>query len=300
VMRPQQNSTQAPSSTQTSGAFAPSLPTVDDSRDSNGNGSTGAAAGTNNANKYGLYGLLDVLRMSDANMNILALGSDLTSLGLNLNSSECLFSTFSSPWSNKPTTREPQYSLPNCYYKQSPPLKSSHLSKFQLGTLFYIFYAMPKDVLQAYAAQELYKREWRYHSELKLWIKRRNDAHPATTASDSAANQYIYFDINVWEPRLLSADIPLASLQAGLMGDDEVRMDLQAAQAVSVTSTSTSNTHNTTAGSTNSVNINVAPGTVGIGGHTTTNTNHSDSSSNNSSTMINSVSFHQHPSNKAW
>lgn len=96
--------------------------------------------------KYGLLGLLDVIRMTNADLNTLALGSDLTTLGLNLNSSECLYSTFASPWAEAPTTREPQFSLPLCYYMQPPPLKTSHLSKFQLETLFYIFYAMPKDV----------------------------------------------------------------------------------------------------------------------------------------------------------
>lgn len=108
-----------------------------------------------NQTKYGLLGLLDVIRMTNADLNTLALGSDLTTLGLNLNSSECLYSTFASPWAEAPTTREPQFALPLCYYMQPPPLKTSHLSKFQLETLFYIFYAMPKDVLQAYSAQEL-------------------------------------------------------------------------------------------------------------------------------------------------
>mmetsp|Transcript_31040 Transcript_31040/g.96037 ORF Transcript_31040/g.96037 Transcript_31040/m.96037 type:complete len:106 (+) Transcript_31040:1356-1673(+) len=94
--------------------------------------------------------------MTNADLNTLALGSDLTTLGLNLNSAECLYATFASPWAEAPTTREPQFNLPMCYYMQPPPLKTSHLSKFQLETLFYIFYAMPKDVLQAYSAQELY------------------------------------------------------------------------------------------------------------------------------------------------
>ena len=43
---------------------------------------------------YGLSGLLDVIRMTDKDLNILALGSDLTTFGLNLNSSDCLYSSF--------------------------------------------------------------------------------------------------------------------------------------------------------------------------------------------------------------
>jgi len=73
-----------------------------------------------------------------------------------------------------------------CYYNQPPVLKMTHLSKFHLETLFYIFYSMPKDVLQAYAAQELYAREWRYHGELKLWLKRASAADAALLVGGSA------------------------------------------------------------------------------------------------------------------
>ena len=79
---------------------------------------------TESQTKYGLLGLLDVIRMTNADLNTLALGSDLTTLGLNLNSSECLYSTFASPWADAPTTREPQFTLPLCYYMQPPPLKT--------------------------------------------------------------------------------------------------------------------------------------------------------------------------------
>ena len=107
--------------------------------------------------------------MSDADRTTLSLGSDLTSLGLNLNSGDSLYNNFANPWSDRPTDKEPQYQLPMCYYMQPPALKTGHLSKFQLETLFHIFYALPRDVLQAYSAQELYSRNWRYHTELKLW-----------------------------------------------------------------------------------------------------------------------------------
>jgi CCR4-NOT transcription complex subunit 2 len=59
-----------------------------------------------------------------------------------------LYATFASPWADAPSTREPQYQLPMCYYIQPPALKTTHFNKFQLETLFYIFYAMPQDVLQ--------------------------------------------------------------------------------------------------------------------------------------------------------
>jgi CCR4-NOT transcription complex subunit 2 len=106
-----------------------------------------------------------------------------------------------------------------CYYNQPPVLKTTHLSKFQLETLFFIFYAMPKDVVQAYAAQELYLREWRYHMDLKLWFKRQNEGQLGTP-------QYIYFDINTWERRLFGGNS--SGVSSGFMGEDETRVKFNA------------------------------------------------------------------------
>lgn len=108
-----------------------------------------------------------------------------------------------------------------CYYMQPPALKTGHLSKFQLETLFYIFYALPKDVLQAYAAQELYAREWKFHVELKLWFKR---ASPADGVSSSAGGmQFIYFDINQWERRLFNGNMN-QNITSGLLPEDDIRV----------------------------------------------------------------------------
>jgi CCR4-NOT transcription complex subunit 2 len=63
------------------------------------------------AGDYGLLGLLAVIRMTDADRNALALGSDLTLLGLNLGSAEQIYSTFSSPWLDAPVTKEPHYQV---------------------------------------------------------------------------------------------------------------------------------------------------------------------------------------------
>lgn len=181
----------------------------------------GPSGGSALSGDFGLLGLLKVIRMTDADRNALALGSDLTSLGLNLNSSDSLYSTFASPWSESPTSREPQYQLPMCYYMQPPALKTGHLSKFQLETLFYIFYALPQDVLQAYAAQELYAREWKFHVELKLWFKR---ASPADGVSNSVGGmQFIYFDINSWERRLFNGNMN-QNITSGLLPEDDIRV----------------------------------------------------------------------------
>lgn len=61
---------------------------------------------------------------------------------------QVLHATFASPWAEEPAPPEPQFNLPACYFLQPPPLKPQHLKNFQLETLFYIFYAMPQDLLQ--------------------------------------------------------------------------------------------------------------------------------------------------------
>jgi len=50
---------------------------------------------------------------------------------------------------------DPKYDLPACYRMSAPPSAQSKMSKFSEETLFYIFYAMPQDVLQDAAAYEL-------------------------------------------------------------------------------------------------------------------------------------------------
>ena len=108
-----------------------------------------------------------------------------------------------------------------CYYMQPPALKTGHLSKFQLETLFYIFYALPRDVLQAYASQELYSREWKYHVDLKLWFKRASPSDGVTNSGNGM--QYIYFDINSWERRLFNSNMN-QNITSGLLSEDDIRV----------------------------------------------------------------------------
>lgn len=188
------------------------------------------------AEKYGMKGLLGVLnppqgQQGNSNISLLSLGLDLTMLGLNLNSPDPLHLSFDSPWDSSngpnkggwdeviggPRGDEPDFKLPACYYMSPPALKTSHFTKFQLETLFYIFYNLPRDVLQQLAAMELHTREWRYHKELQLWFTRA----PGTDATYERG-AYIYFDISSWERRPFhDANI---TFEQGLMGDDELHV----------------------------------------------------------------------------
>lgn len=89
---------------------------------------------------FGMLGLLSVIRMSDPDLTSLALGIDLTTLGLNLNSAENLYKTFGSPWSDEPAKGDPEFTAPQCYYaKQPPTLSVSFLCIFVYLDLTFLF-----------------------------------------------------------------------------------------------------------------------------------------------------------------
>ncbi|KAJ7563161.1 hypothetical protein O6H91_03G098700 [Diphasiastrum complanatum] len=152
------------------------------------------------ADRFGLLGLLSVIRMTDADLTTLALGTDLTTLGLNLNSRENLYKTFASPWADGPIKGEPEFILPQCYMlKISPELQPGNFAKFQQDTLFYIFYSMPNDVAQLYAAYELCKRGWFYHKVHQMWLTRVPNTEPLVKTSAYERGSYYIFDPNTWE-----------------------------------------------------------------------------------------------------
>ena len=151
--------------------------------------------------RYGLAGLLDVIRMTDRDLSTLALGADLTTFGLNLNSADCLYTSFTSPFAEINGHNEPQFTTPPCYLMPPPNFKPEHLSKFQIETLFYMFYSMPRDIIQAFSSQELYRRDWRYHAELRIWLKPRS---PQEMMQGHPGVQFVYFDVNTWEARLFT------------------------------------------------------------------------------------------------
>lgn len=185
--------------------------------------------------EHGMMGLLRVLKPGSdtTDLFLLSVGLDLTQLGLNLNSPDPLHATFDAPWDDEtqktdavtasvdgpPAGRhaDPDFKLPECYYMQPPALKTSHFTKFQLETLFYVFYNMPGDLLQLLAAVELNNREWRYHKELKLWVTR---APGSTATTYDRGPAYIYFDIRTWERRPLNG--ANSKFIAGLMTEEEL------------------------------------------------------------------------------
>jgi len=173
--------------------------------------------------RFGLAGLLDIIRVTDKDSTALALGSDLTTYGLNLTSTDCLYASFTSPFNEQPSPVEPHFQTPQCYMLQPTSLKAEHLTKFQIETLFYMFYNMPKDLMQAFAAQELYRREWRFHAELKLWLKVR----PPELMQSHPNVQFVFFETSTWEVRPMTT-VYRGNIGAGLVSEEEVRVKILA------------------------------------------------------------------------
>lgn len=151
--------------------------------------------------KYGLIGLVDVVRMTNQDVTMLALGCDVTTLGIDLNSTDNIYSNFMSPFADNPTTgSEPSFSLSSAYsLSKQVPSCLSKIHQLTDETLFYIFYSMPRDILQEAAAQELYCRNWRFHKEFKLWLTKEDvNSEPIMKGPDFERGMYVFFDPSSW------------------------------------------------------------------------------------------------------
>lgn len=151
--------------------------------------------------KYGMNGLLGVIRMENNDQTAVAIGNDLTNLGLSFHPiDEPLSRTFGSPWVETAKHKvEPEFKLPSCYQVPSAPPQQQKIQSLTEETLFYIFYTMPKDSMQEAAALELTNRNWRYHKELKLWLTKDPLTEPIQQTSQAERGIYVFFDPSTWE-----------------------------------------------------------------------------------------------------
>ncbi|PAV64265.1 hypothetical protein WR25_25348 [Diploscapter pachys] len=109
--------------------------------------------------QFGMAGLLTYLRSVDNPPIVsLALGYDLTTLGLNLNLSE-------------------------------------YLSE---DVLFYLFYNCPGEVYQLAAACELFQRDWRYHKGEGVWLTRSQYGQLKEQTGSYEKGNYNVFDQMQW------------------------------------------------------------------------------------------------------
>ncbi|KPJ10743.1 CCR4-NOT transcription complex subunit 2 [Papilio machaon] len=155
-------------------------------------------------NQFGIVGLLTFIRAAESNPSLvsLALGQDLTALGLNLNSPDNLYLTFAGPWADTPCRPQdldyhvpPEYLINGAIREKLAPLR---LNRYKEDLLFYLFYCFVGDVLQIAAAAELYNREWRYHMEEKVWISQAPGMPMVEKTSTYERGTYYFFDAHNW------------------------------------------------------------------------------------------------------
>ncbi|CAL1282319.1 unnamed protein product [Larinioides sclopetarius] len=154
--------------------------------------------------QFGMVGLLTFIRAaeSDPKLVSLALGSDLTTLGLNLNTTENLYPSFAGPWAEHPCRpQDIDYHVPSEYLVNQnirDKLAPVKLNRYGEDLLFYLFYMFSGDVLQLAAAAELYNRDWRFHKDDRVWITRVPGMNPTEKCQSFERGMYYFFDADNW------------------------------------------------------------------------------------------------------
>jgi CCR4-NOT transcription complex subunit 2 len=160
-------------------------------------------SGWSDMDRYGFNGLLSLIRGETSDLNTVALGTDVSFLGLDLSAKSDgvkLSKTFASPWVETSRSEvEPQFTTPEEFKLEEVPKIEEKLSLFTDETLFYIFYTRPKDVLQELSARELMNRNWRYHKELTVWLTKDQSVEPIQQGPQCERGIYIFFDPHNWE-----------------------------------------------------------------------------------------------------
>lgn len=154
--------------------------------------------------QFGMVGLLTFIRAAETDPNLvsLALGSDLTTLGLNLNSPENLYPNFGGPFAETPCRpQDIDFHVPSEYLTNiniRDKLAPIKLNRYGEDLLFYMFYTNGGDVLQLAVAAELHSRDWRYHKEERVWITRPPGMVPVEKTNTYERGTYYFFDAQNW------------------------------------------------------------------------------------------------------
>lgn len=155
--------------------------------------------------KWGIPGLLAQIPTESPDHNPLAVGQDLTILGLDLNrpDNSPLYPTvgtvFDDPAGNPAAPVIPDYHNPPSYIVSNVPPLHSKMANFSDETLFTIFYTQTRDMMQELAAAELFARDWRWHKELRQWMQKDQTLPPPRPLNAKMEQgYYIFFDVQTW------------------------------------------------------------------------------------------------------
>lgn len=110
---------------------------------------------------------------------------------------------------------EQDFSLPACYNVANIQPLQSRIPSFSDETLFYIFYSMPRDIMQELVAEELMSRKWRYHKVERAWLTR-DETYPGPVDVERGVSErgvYLWWDPTSWKKvRVCDSILPSPSL----------------------------------------------------------------------------------------
>lgn len=114
-----------------------------------------------------------------------------------------LHTSFASPFvsSMSAVPLEQDFSLPSCYNVANVQPLQSRITSFSDETLFYIFYSMPRDIMQELVAEELMGRKWRYHKLERCWLTR-DEGYPGPVDVERGVSErgvYLLWDPASWK-----------------------------------------------------------------------------------------------------
>lgn len=107
---------------------------------------------------------------------------------------------FASPFASSPMSAvpiAPDFSLPPCYGVANVQALQTRITSFTDETLFFIFYTMPRDIMQELVAQELHARKWRYHKLEQTWLARDEAYAPPVVVENGVSERGVYL---CWDP----------------------------------------------------------------------------------------------------
>ncbi|KAH9368497.1 hypothetical protein HPB48_018703 [Haemaphysalis longicornis] len=154
--------------------------------------------------EYGLAALLESVRVAEAHPDrpSLVLGSDLSTLGVDISSPENLYPVFGGPWGETPgRLNDTDCRIPSEYVMDQGTrtrVAAVKMDRYGIDVLFFVFYTSGGDARQIQSAAELYKRGWRFHKDEGVWINL-SEGSPVETKWTYERGTYAYFDPINWK-----------------------------------------------------------------------------------------------------
>ena len=104
--------------------------------------------------------------------------------------------------------QEPSDKIASHFNINKNVLKPFYFQRFHVETLFYIFYYMPLDTLQIFAANELYAKGWKFNYNFQIWFTNEVEENQETISEFSLSEKLFYFHPTEWVKKEYFFDTP--------------------------------------------------------------------------------------------